>query len=189
MKNSSIKKSDKIIPNMKEENCTDSFSTTMVTNTTTSSEKKNTPIKTGNSIFEKNVSSKTKITQDLIATSIKSNTLTETASVEVSITAEKIVPKEYNKETVDDRNDSTMSPTPCDCLCVDCPGCFFPCYSCNSNKCGHQCRVNREWQFYDRWIIQGLDEDENEFSDLLEIEDDDISETSEEREVVLETDT
>ncbi|NXX10227.1 A14EL protein, partial [Podargus strigoides] len=37
----------------------------------------------------------------------------------------------------------------CDCLDENCLGCFYPCHKCNSNKCGPECRCNREW-IYDR---------------------------------------
>ena len=31
----------------------------------------------------------------------------------------------------------------CDCIRVGCPGCFFPCKKCSSNKCGPICRNSR----------------------------------------------
>ncbi|XP_007506212.1 uncharacterized protein LOC103094578 [Monodelphis domestica] len=37
----------------------------------------------------------------------------------------------------------------CDCLQRECPGCFSPCPTCSSPKCGTICRVNREWIFED----------------------------------------
>lgn len=34
----------------------------------------------------------------------------------------------------------------CDCFDIICPGCHFPCRTCNSPKCGVDCRVNRKVQ-------------------------------------------
>ncbi|XP_026487871.1 ARL14 effector protein [Vanessa tameamea] len=44
----------------------------------------------------------------------------------------------------------------CDCLDEVCPGCHFPCSKCTSNKCGHECRVNRKWM-YEKIEIEGND--------------------------------
>lgn len=35
----------------------------------------------------------------------------------------------------------------CDCSDKQCSGCFFPCDSCKSLKCGSICRVNRRFTF------------------------------------------
>ncbi|CAK1540109.1 unnamed protein product [Leptosia nina] len=44
----------------------------------------------------------------------------------------------------------------CDCLDVKCPGCHFPCLKCSSNKCGPECRVNRNWM-YEKIETEGND--------------------------------
>ncbi|KAM7345544.1 ARL14 effector protein-like [Cochliomyia hominivorax] len=42
----------------------------------------------------------------------------------------------------------------CDCLTSNCPGCWYPCGTCGSNKCSAFCRSNRtdeplEWKISD----------------------------------------
>ncbi|XP_078253149.1 ARL14 effector protein-like [Rhinoraja longicauda] len=44
----------------------------------------------------------------------------------------------------------------CDCLDVNCPGCFYPCSKCSSWKCGCKCRCNRKW-IYDGIETEGTD--------------------------------
>lgn len=35
----------------------------------------------------------------------------------------------------------------CDCLMEACPGCFYPCDTCRSAKCGRECRTLRQWHY------------------------------------------
>ncbi|XP_072321142.1 ARL14 effector protein [Eucyclogobius newberryi] len=42
----------------------------------------------------------------------------------------------------------------CDCLDVDCMGCFFPCPDCGSRKCGVECRCDRKW-LYEQVEVEG----------------------------------
>lgn len=42
----------------------------------------------------------------------------------------------------------------CDCEVQACPGCFYPCKTCESTKCGHICRTNRIFDKYDKWEIK-----------------------------------
>ncbi|GFR20375.1 ARF7EP_C domain-containing protein [Trichonephila clavata] len=44
----------------------------------------------------------------------------------------------------------------CDCLKPNCVGCFMPCRKCSSEKCGHECRRNRNWE-YQGYKIEGAD--------------------------------
>lgn len=42
----------------------------------------------------------------------------------------------------------------CDCLDEDCLGCFYPCPSCDSQKCGIECRCDRKW-LYEQIEVEG----------------------------------
>ncbi|XP_007246971.1 ARL14 effector protein [Astyanax mexicanus] len=42
----------------------------------------------------------------------------------------------------------------CDCLDVDCMGCFYPCPDCGSRKCGVECRCDRKW-LYEQVEVEG----------------------------------
>lgn len=39
----------------------------------------------------------------------------------------------------------------CDCEDYECSGCFYPCNTCGSLKCGHICQSNRVFKRYDKW--------------------------------------
>ncbi|CAN0362138.1 unnamed protein product, partial [Lampetra planeri] len=42
----------------------------------------------------------------------------------------------------------------CDCLQDGCPGCFYPCSTCSSTRCGPTCRRDRRW-LYERLETEG----------------------------------
>ncbi|KAM8877329.1 ARL14 effector protein isoform 2-T2 [Synchiropus picturatus] len=42
----------------------------------------------------------------------------------------------------------------CDCLDIDCMGCFNPCPECGSRKCGVECRCDRKW-LYEQVEVEG----------------------------------
>ncbi|XP_049269802.1 uncharacterized protein LOC119386266 isoform X2 [Rhipicephalus sanguineus] len=42
----------------------------------------------------------------------------------------------------------------CDCLQPSCPGCHFPCSKCGSQKCGDECRCNRNY-VYEQIEVEG----------------------------------
>uniref|UniRef100_A0A8C5DB06 THAP-type domain-containing protein n=1 Tax=Gouania willdenowi TaxID=441366 RepID=A0A8C5DB06_GOUWI len=42
----------------------------------------------------------------------------------------------------------------CDCLDVDCMGCFYPCTECGSRRCGVECRCDRKW-LYEQVEVEG----------------------------------
>lgn len=57
--------------------------------------------------------------------------------------------KRPQKQTFHDRSGIRMSDgrDVCDCQDTDCPGCHFPCSSCGSEKCGVECRCDRQWTY------------------------------------------
>lgn len=44
----------------------------------------------------------------------------------------------------------------CDCMELNCSGCFYPCYRCGSEKCGTHCRRYRRFM-YDEITWDGMD--------------------------------
>lgn len=54
-----------------------------------------------------------------------------------------------HKQTFHDRSGVRMSDgrDVCDCQDTNCPGCHFPCLSCGSEKCGVECRCDRQWTY------------------------------------------
>uniref|UniRef100_A0AAQ4PC08 ARF7 effector protein C-terminal domain-containing protein n=1 Tax=Gasterosteus aculeatus aculeatus TaxID=481459 RepID=A0AAQ4PC08_GASAC len=50
----------------------------------------------------------------------------------------------------------------CDCLDVDCMGCFYPCTDCGSRKCGVECRCDRKW-LYEQVEVEGGEIIRNKF--------------------------
>lgn len=57
--------------------------------------------------------------------------------------------KRPQKQTFHDRSGVRMSDgrDVCDCQNTDCPGCHNPCSSCGSEKCGVECRCDRQWTY------------------------------------------
>ncbi|XP_028812196.1 ARL14 effector protein isoform X2 [Denticeps clupeoides] len=51
----------------------------------------------------------------------------------------------------------------CDCLDVDCMGCFYPCPECSSRKCGVECRCDRKW-LYEQVEVEGGEIIRNKFN-------------------------
>lgn len=51
----------------------------------------------------------------------------------------------------------------CDCLDVDCMGCFYPCPDCSSRKCGVECRCDRKW-LYEQVEVEGGEIIRNKFA-------------------------
>lgn len=51
----------------------------------------------------------------------------------------------------------------CDCLDVDCMGCFYPCPRCCSRKCGVECRCDRKW-LYEQVEVEGGEIIRNKFA-------------------------
>ncbi|XP_077418795.1 ARL14 effector protein [Vanacampus margaritifer] len=51
----------------------------------------------------------------------------------------------------------------CDCLDVDCMGCFYPCLDCSSRKCGSECRCDRKW-LYEQMEVEGGEIIRNKFA-------------------------
>ncbi|XP_076012472.1 ARL14 effector protein isoform X2 [Genypterus blacodes] len=51
----------------------------------------------------------------------------------------------------------------CDCLDVDCMGCFYPCPECGSRKCGVECRCDRKW-LYEQVEVEGGEIIQNKFA-------------------------
>lgn len=44
---------------------------------------------------------------------------------------------------------------PCDCLDMDCLGCFYACPTYSSTKCGAECHCNRKWLYEQREFVGG----------------------------------
>lgn len=151
-----------ILPNQNEKNLvslstlTISLENNVSLETNMSPEKITTPIKSKNTTPDKNMSPKIKNTPTKvnipteITTSKESSILTKTTTIEMEISEESNATLDKKSLPIEDDF--------CDCGNEDCPGCFFPCESCQSYKCGHQCRIGREWKRYDSWVYQGLAE-------------------------------
>ncbi|GFY78043.1 ARL14 effector protein [Trichonephila inaurata madagascariensis] len=63
----------------------------------------------------------------------------------------------------------------CDCLDVECPGCYTPCPACTSAKCGSECRRNRHWE-YQGYLTEGGDVLKNPIKDWTKKEEEEFDE-------------
>ncbi|GFY49892.1 ARL14 effector protein-like [Trichonephila inaurata madagascariensis] len=61
-------------------------------------------------------------------------------------------PRKYNSQGIHIASGIDL----CDCLEVECEGCYTPCPKCSSEKCGTECRQNRRWE-YEAYKIEGSD--------------------------------
>ncbi|XP_056134891.1 ARL14 effector protein isoform X2 [Lampris incognitus] len=53
----------------------------------------------------------------------------------------------------------------CDCLDIDCMGCFYPCPECGSRKCGVECRCDRKW-LYEQVEVEGGEIIRNKYAEV-----------------------
>lgn len=57
-------------------------------------------------------------------------------------------PSQMRKSVYDDQGRySANGADICDCMDESCAGCHFACPTCQSHKCGPQCRVQRKWTY------------------------------------------
>jgi len=78
---------------------------------------------------------KSDVNDDKITESSKCNS----SKVELSNVNDSKMAETCSRQT--SKTTDNVDDSPCDCLVKSCPGCFFPCENCQSNKCGHCCRL------------------------------------------------